>query len=308
MLYLVHALLVISFWTSTRAAPHISRRDVGPLYGPSGEPSIQDVEQHHDDCAFVATVMSITKRSPSFIKSLITFQGDFNAVEQVTVRTFNPDSLAPMDQVVTRDDIYLGNDTRTEIWWPGAIYRAPQNAHTANSFDNVGVPVMGVNEAFHLITGLISNAYYPHNQNDFWNIIANAAKTPIVLQTVGDGAVTLWGGHAYAVSYVSEENGVKMVGVINTNGEESLITHEQAYNDCYCLWGLDGNPTLVEGEAPPASLPRVEEETDVQNVEDGRTTSTRGDGVIVVQVGFPTPSHGKYTTPGATPAVTPRAV
>ncbi|WVF66773.1 hypothetical protein IAT40_001515 [Kwoniella sp. CBS 6097] len=309
LLHLFRTISLVALWTciSAAAAPHIVSRDFAPLYGLSGEPSVQDIEQHHNDCGFVSTMISITKRSPSFVKSLINFEGDFNSVEKVTVKTFNPDTLTPIDQVVTRDDVYLGNDTKSGIWWPGAIYRAPQNAHTANSDDNVGVPVMGADKAFHLITGLKAHSYAPTNQNDFWNLIAIADKTPMVLQTFGDGAATLWNGHAYAISHTTDENGVKMVGLINTNGEESLITHEQAYNDCFWVWGLDGNPTLVEGEAPPESLPRIKEDTDLKAEEDSKTTSTREDGVIVIVHGFPTPSHGKYTSPGLTPAITPKA-
>ncbi|WVR03041.1 hypothetical protein IAU60_000030 [Kwoniella sp. DSM 27419] len=210
--------------------------DSGPLYGESGMPQIQDIEQHHLDCAFVSTVISITAHDPDFVKSLIQYEGDYRDVSQVNVTTHRPNTLEPIHQVVTREDVKRGNDTKGDIWWPGALYRAPQNAHTANSFDNVGVPVMSVDEAYQIIAGV--GAYYavPDSPGNLWNLAIQAGNKPMVFQTKPEGCTNLWGLHAYALVGVQTQDNHKEITLVNTNNDVVQISPQDAFPDCDLIW------------------------------------------------------------------------
>ncbi|WRT68327.1 uncharacterized protein IL334_005303 [Kwoniella shivajii] len=220
----------------TTASPTLQRRGAGPLYRPDGIPVVDDVQQHHLDCAYVASVITLL-RAPDYIKSLIHYQGNFNSVSEVIVTSYDIHTLKPVDQVVTLDEIYLRNDTKGNIWWPGALYRAPGNAKlVVDPMGEFGMPTMTPGDAMQLLTGRRAKGDGPEDIADFWDIIKGVQESPMVLQTKGEGCTILLGRHAYAIANATEVDGVRTVGLINTDGKDSLLSVDEAFSDFYLLW------------------------------------------------------------------------
>ncbi|WVQ82866.1 hypothetical protein IAT38_005001 [Cryptococcus sp. DSM 104549] len=246
--------------TGSLARPwSIARRGTsGPLYGDSGMPAVDDIQQHHNDCAYVSVVVAVTNLFPEFIKSCISFEGDdFSDLSEVTVTIFNPEMYAPQPELVRLADIPR-NDSMNERWWTGALYHAPMQAGFVNTTDG-GMPMMLPGNAISLVTGYNGNGIWPEdNITLVWETLQQSSKTPIILQTNPEGCATLWNGDALAVVNATEVDGQKMVGLINTNNDRLYITLDQAFHDTYILWGVEGSPSTLTTINGGASALNVE--------------------------------------------------
>ncbi|WWC90769.1 uncharacterized protein L201_005706 [Kwoniella dendrophila CBS 6074] len=209
----------------------LSLVDVGPLFGETGLPTVEDVQQHHNECGYVASVMTLTDRSPEYVKSLLSFEGDYNSVSEVKVSvwTKNVDTPQMIQVPVALSDIHHRNDTKGDIWWPGALYQAPILAHIEIDPEGEG--------------GMPS--ILP-NFDEFWLEIEKVNLSPMVLQTKQDGCTTIWGAHAYAVTKAEVDyNGDKMIELLNTNGERSKSSAELVYHDTYITYNWVDYPSFV---------------------------------------------------------------
>ncbi|WWD02525.1 hypothetical protein V865_000565 [Kwoniella europaea PYCC6329] len=219
-------------------ATPIYKRDVGPLFGPSGIPSPDDIEQHHLDCGYVASIMTLTDRAPLYVKSLISFDegAGFNSIEQVTATCWT----------LPRDE------EGTDIWWPGALYQAPiHQGVVTDPRGEGGMPSLAPGVAMTMITGKRAEGKEPKDLEDFWQIILKVNDSPMVPQTKAEGCTTLWGAHAYAITKATEDTpGDRTVDLINTNGEREHLEAQQVFADTVLLVNWVDYPSFVDERAP----------------------------------------------------------
>ncbi|OCF76127.1 hypothetical protein I204_03426 [Kwoniella mangroviensis CBS 8886] len=251
--------LVLSTALLIDASP-IYKRDAGPLFGSSGIPSPDDIEQHHLDCGYVASIMTLTDRAPLYVKSLISFDdgADINSIEQVTATCWTlPEDEEGVKSEIRKTQLNVGdvrhrNDSKTDIWWPGALYQAPihQDVVTDPRGEG-GMPSLAPGIAMTIITGKRAEGKQPKDLEDFWQMILKVNDSPMVLQTKAEGCTTLWGAHAYAITKATEDTpGDRMVDLLNTNGEREHLTAQQIFADTVLLVNWVDYPSFVDERVP----------------------------------------------------------
>nr|XP_019044627.1 hypothetical protein I302_06540 [Kwoniella bestiolae CBS 10118]OCF23557.1 hypothetical protein I302_06540 [Kwoniella bestiolae CBS 10118] len=228
--------LILSASLAVKATP-LYKRDAGPLFGPSGLPSPDDLQQ---------------------LKSLLTFEGDYNSVQEVTATcwTLPVDKEGKVPEVrkprIRVEDVKHRNDSKTDIWWPGALYQAPIHEGIAVDPEGQGgMPSLGPGEAMTMVTGKRAEGRDPKDLEDFCRMVLKVDDSPMILHTKSEGTATLWGKHAYAITKAVEESpGNRMVNLINTDGKREHLMAEVVFPDTLALVNWVGYPSFVNERAP----------------------------------------------------------
>jgi hypothetical protein len=116
--------------------------DASDLYGPSGNPSEQDIQQNSiGDCYFVATLGAVADQQPGRIKNAISFDpntGNFN------VRMYKPDGTAvtiPVSQQDILDNKSRGGGSKLDNGggpiWPAVMETAYAKMNDGNWSDGL---------------------------------------------------------------------------------------------------------------------------------------------------------------------------
>ncbi|KAK6902661.1 hypothetical protein I203_107919 [Kwoniella mangroviensis CBS 8507] len=183
-----------------------SNSESGPLYGSSGLPMAEDVEYHHYDQGYSAAVIAATK-FPQFLKSLIQYDGDnFTSISKVNATVFKTDSVESSTHVITHGEISERNNTRGDVWWPGALYRASlRSGYVIDPDGKMGMPNLQPKDAMILLSGYSPDFVRTFDKESLWNHLTIDNKlnstfyNPMVCRA-SDDAETLVGGMTYVIN------------------------------------------------------------------------------------------------------------
>ncbi|WWD01685.1 hypothetical protein V866_008631 [Kwoniella sp. B9012] len=254
-------------YTGCHALPHKreSNPESGPLYGSSGLPMAEDVEYHHYDHGYSAAVIAATK-FPQFLKSLIQYDGDnFTSISEVNATVFRTDTVESSKQIIVHDEISERNNTRGDVWWSGALYRASLRSNFVTDPEGkMGMPNLQPKEAMKLLSGYNPDYVNVPDKETVWNHLTIDNKlnetfyNPIVCLT-SDDAKTLVGGMTYVINEPLEKqtnssgsNGTMMIDVIDpTNQHHNYTADELSKDSAQCWeWNLERfvKPWLAVGD------------------------------------------------------------
>ncbi|CAD6575425.1 MAG: hypothetical protein TREMPRED_001417, partial [Tremellales sp. Tagirdzhanova-0007] len=176
------------------------RADGGPIFGPSGQPTMFDIGQGYGnpDCGFIAPLAAIVQVSPDWIRSKLNIVGTTSDASAVTVQMYDPGTLEPVKEDVTWSEGTVFSDDHTSAWWPGAYDHAAIDIgmHTTNG--RLGPIVPG--DALSAITGIRGLCDWTSSPDQLFDEFQKAQKydTPIVLVTYTSTKI-LVNEHAYAI-------------------------------------------------------------------------------------------------------------
>ncbi|WVW85682.1 hypothetical protein I302_107720 [Kwoniella bestiolae CBS 10118] len=256
--------LVLCVGAVINASP-LAKRDAGPLFGSSGLPSYQDIVPHHRDSAYVVTVMTLTYIAPEYVESLISFEGDgdYSSIEEVTATSWtlpgNGTGTGPemRKTKIRREDVSLRNDTKSDIWWGGALYQAPIKEGTVVDPEGQGgMPSLYPTEAMTILTGKKAEMDQPTALHTFWARVSdqNPKESPVMLATKKEGCNILSNDSMFGIIDISEAlspfgNGTVLT-LLDLFGKELRISSEQAVLEYDHIAYWPDKPSFKDVRAP----------------------------------------------------------
>ncbi|MGA7197787.1 C2 family cysteine protease [Roseiarcus sp.] len=244
-----------------------------PLYGPSGAPTIQDVNQGYlGDCYFVSSLGEVALQDPSAIENMISSNGNGT----YSVRFFvngQPDYVTVNSQLPVMTGYQWANGSRLEFAngktddWVGLVEKAyaQLNAQTAaphgmelnTASDSYAGIAAGNGFALTLVTDQPETAtslYSSESTSALGSILQNLASSfsageEVLMSTPGNSSGNLVGDHMYMVTGVNATTGALTIhnpwntaysGSLSMSFTETM--QQLAANNC-TLWVTSGHPS-----------------------------------------------------------------
>ncbi|ORX35147.1 hypothetical protein BD324DRAFT_609823 [Kockovaella imperatae] len=257
-LLFLHWVLALSALDQVLGGPLLPRAGNDPIFGDSGAPAVNDLKQIEysqgdhplssatvPDCGFMSVLGAITHVSPAWLKSKLTvLDGTVDAATSVRIQMYDYNSLAPQMQTVTHDEASVNNGDRTDIWWPGAFEYAGIKAGLPSANGLLGPVLPG--DSMSALTGLKSDGKMKPTADQLFDyaLKATSMNTPMVFQTLPDGAKVLLGGHAYGLFGGSGSGSGRKLTLFNPWGSVEDYSLSDVAGDCYLVWFLSNFDTF----------------------------------------------------------------
>jgi hypothetical protein len=246
-----------------------------PLYGPSGAPSWEDVNQGYlGDCYFVSALGEVALQAPSAIQSMITSNGNGTYGVRFFVNG-KPDYVTVNTQLPVMGGGYRwANGSTLEFangasdTWVALIEKAyaqlnaqtnaPHGMALNSASDSYAGIAAGNGSALTLITGQPESAtvlYAGESSNALASILSNAASAfkageEVLMSTPGNSSGNLVGGHMYMVTGINAATGALAIqnpwgsaysGSLAMSFTETI---QQLAADNCALWVTSGRPIV----------------------------------------------------------------
>ena len=224
-----------------------------------------------NDCWMPAALAAIAWVCPDWLSHLFFYPDNtpmrgmwYPASEWAQVQLWNPSTGWPQNFTVNVYNQSISEDRPGQMWWPSAIEQGfSQMAQVTDVFGyysngtqmwNKGIPsvAMAMILGKYVANPVVNNGGQVEMEfDDFWEIVQHGDKSPIVVNTLGDGATAngIKSNHAFAVLQTGKfDNGTQKITVRNTWGTNDNFQAKLMWKSTWLINYIPDFPTPTWGE------------------------------------------------------------